>query len=152
MNGNTRRVVSGTRAMPWHGWLAGGLLLLFGIAAAFDHGMSMALGERFYRASGMSEAQVAYFSGVPAWATAGWTLSVWGGLLAAAALLLRRRRAAWLFAGSLLGGLVYMLYLLALSEGREAMGVLWMMPVVMAVITALMIRYCLHLSRRGVLR
>lgn len=147
-----RRVVSGTRALPWHGWLAGGLLLLFGIAAAFDHGMSLALGEAFYRASGMSDAQVVYFTAVPAWAIAGWTLSVWGGLLGAAALLLRRRQAGWLFAASLLGGLVYILHVLVLSEGRQALGVLWMMPPVMAAITALMVRYCQRLARRGVLR
>jgi hypothetical protein len=149
---DARRVVSGTRALPWHGWLAGGVLLLFGIAAAFDHGMSLALGAEFYRASGMSEAQVGYFSAVPAWAITGWTLSVWGGLLAAAALLLRRRQAGWLFAASLLGGLVYILYVLVLSEGRQALGVLWMMPLVMAAITALMVRYCQRLTRRGVLR
>jgi hypothetical protein len=135
-------------SMPWHGWILGGLLLLYGLAAAFDHGMSVAQGEAWYRASGMSDMQVGYFSAQPAWAIAGWTLSVWGGLLGALAMLLRRRLAGMLFALATAGGLVHIAYLLVLTDGREAMGVLWAMPLVLTALMALMVPYSRYLARR----
>lgn len=138
--------------MPWHGWLLGAVFLLYGLAAAFDHVMSLALGAEFYRASGMSEAQVAYFSAVPAWALCGWTLSVWAGLAAALGLLARRTWTIGAFALSLLGSLTYALYVLVLSDGREAMGMLWAMPLVLMMLTGGMIGYSRLLARRGVLR
>ena len=130
-----------TRWMPWHGWLLGGVLLLYGLAAAFDHGMSLAQGEAYYRASGMSDMQVAYFSAQPSWAIAGWTLSVWSGLLGALAMLLRRRLAGGLFALATAGGLIHIVYLLLLSDGRDAMGVLWAMPLLLTGLMALMVPY-----------
>lgn len=138
--------------MPWHGWLLGGLLLLYGLAAAFDHGMSLAQGEAYYRASGMSELQVAYFSAQPAWAIAGWTLSVWAGLAGAVALLLRRPVAAPLFALAAAGSLVYIVYLLVLTDGRAAMGVLWAMPLVLAALMILMVPYSVRLARGRAVR
>lgn len=138
--------------LPWHGWLLGTVFLLYSLAAAFDHVMSLALGAEFYRTSGMSEAQVAYFSQVPAWAVLGWTCAVWAGLCGALALLLRWSLAWRAFAASLAGGLVYMLHVLVLSDGRTAMGVLWMMPIVIALLTTLLALYSRRLSRRGVLQ
>ena len=148
------RIGMGTQGarMPWHGWLLGGMLLLYGLAAGFDHGMSLAQGATYYRASGMSEGQVAYFSAQPAWAIAGWTLSVWAGLLGALALVLRRKVAGALFAMATAGSLVYIAYVLVLSDGREAMGMLWAMPLVLAALLALMVPYCRQLAGRGVLR
>lgn len=141
------------RPLPWHAWLLGGLFLLYSLAAGFDHVMSLAQGATYYRNSGMSESQVAYFTAVPHWAVAGWTLSVWGGLCGSAALLLRRRVATGLLAVSLGGSLVYMLHVLVLSEGgREAMGALWAMPMILGALTALLVGYCWRLAQAQVLR
>ena len=131
--------------MPWHGGLLGGVLLLYGLAAGFDHFMSLAQGEAYYRSSGMSDMQVAYFSSQPPWAIAGWTLSVWAGLLGAVAMLLRHRLAGLLFALATAGSLVYIAYVLVLTNGREAMGVLWAMPLVLAALMALMVPYSRYL-------
>lgn len=138
-------------SLPWHGWLVGGIFLLYSLAAVFDHVMSLSQGATFYRASGMSEAQVMYFSSVPVWAIIGWTLSVWGGLFGSLALLFRSRFASVLFSTSLLGGLIYMLHVLVLSAGSEAMGVLWVMPIVIAVITTAIIFYCQGLTKLRIL-
>ncbi|GEM_PF-427786 len=138
--------------MPWHVRLLGAVFLLYSLAAAFDHVMSLALGAQFYRASGMSEAQVAWFSQVPAWAMLGWTAAVWGGLAGALSLLMRSSFAAASFALSLAGGLVYMLHALVLGDGRAMLGALWMMPLVIAVLTASLALYSRRLAQRGVLR
>ncbi len=152
MNNALKKEATDKVNLPWHGWLLGGVFLLYSVAAAYDHVMSFYQGESYYRASGMTEAQVVYFSSVPDWAVIGWTLSVWGGLFGAVALLFRHRFASVLFATSLVGGLVYILHVLVLSSGREAMGVLWLMPIVLAAITAALIFYCYRFIKSGVLR
>lgn len=149
----TTPLVRTTHSLPWPAWLAGGLFLLYSLAAGFDHVMSLAQGATYYRNSGMSESQVAFFTAVPLWAVAGWTLSVWGGLCGSAALLLRRRVATGLLAVSLAGSAVYMLHVLVLAPGgREAMGVLWAMPMILGVLTAVLVGYCARLTQAQVLR
>ena len=137
--------------LPILAWIAGILLFLFGLLAAFDYVMSLSSGEPYYRASGMNDSQVAYYTSVPLWATVGWTLSVWGGLIGAGLLLLRRAPARTFFLLSLLGNLIYDLYIYALSPGREAMGGLWWMPILMTVISAAMVWYTDRLRARRVL-
>jgi hypothetical protein len=151
MNNALKKGSSTKLSLPWHGWLVGGIFLLYSLAAVFDHIMSLSQGETFYRASGMSEAQIVYFSSVPVWVIIGWTLSVWGGLFGSLALLFRHRFAGVLFSASLLGGLIYILHVLVLSAGREAMGVLWVMPIIIAVITGALIFYCQHLTKLRIL-
>ncbi|HMW49075.1 MAG TPA: hypothetical protein PKD17_18645 [Cellvibrionaceae bacterium] len=140
-----------SQRLPWHGWTLAVIYLLYSLAAAFDYVMSFVQGADYYRASGMTDAQVVYFSSLPMWVLAAWTLSVWGGLLAPLALMARRRFSRELFVLSLLGVLLYILYTLVLSAGREAMGGLWFMPIAIAVITAGFIVYCHQLIKRRVL-
>jgi hypothetical protein len=137
--------------LPWHGWIFGIILFLFGSFSAYDYVMSITQGETFYRASGMTETQVAYYMNFPSWATVAWTISVFGMFLASAALLLRFRIAFILFAISLAGSLLYIIYVFGLSKGRDAMGVIWPAPLVIAAITAAMIFYCVRLSRSKIL-
>jgi len=136
------------KRLPWHGWLVAGIFLLYSLGAAFDYAMSFARGAEYFRASGMNEDQVAYFSQLPLWVLLGWTLSVWGGLLAALALLARSRLSRPLFGLSLVGGLMYIVYTLVLSAGREAMGDVWFMPLLIAAFTAGLILYCQQLQQR----
>jgi len=149
MSTNSKHENLTNSGLPWHGWLLGGIFLLYGLAAAFDHIMSLTQGENFYRASGMSEMQIEYFSNVPFWAIIGWTVSVWAGLLASLVLFFRRRLSSNLFFASVIGNLVYILYVLVLSAGREAMGVLWLMPIVITVMMIGMIFYCRAVTRAG---
>lgn len=137
--------------MPWHGWVFGGILLLFGLASSFDYLMSVTQGETYFRSSGMTDAQISYYSNFPVWATIGWTMSVWGGLLASGTMLLHYRQSLVLFVVSLTGNLLFILYSYFFSAGREAMGVLWTMPIIVALITIGMIFYCQYLTKSKVL-
>lgn len=103
--------------------------------------MSIVQGADYFVASGMTPSQVEYFLNFPVWATVAWTVSVWGMLLATIAFLLRARITFILFTVSLTGTLLYILYVFVLSEGREAMGVIWPAPLFIAGITAAMIFY-----------
>jgi hypothetical protein len=151
MNSTIKADMAVKSGLPWHGWILGSVFLLYGAAAVFDYVMSVSQGDAYYRASGMSVAQIEYFSSVPVWAIIGWTLSVWGGLFGSLALLFRHRFAGILFSTSLLGSLIYMSYTLVLSAGREAMGSLWLMPIVIAALTGAMILYCQQLKKFRIL-
>jgi len=148
-NFSLRRQVN--KSMPWHAWFSGGILLLFGIASCFDYIMSISQGEMYFRSSGMSNEQIAYYTSFPIWATIGWTVSVWGNLFASAAMLLRYRQSVDLFIICLVGSLIFIIYSYFFSAGIEAMGVLWPMPIIMAAITVGMIFYCRYLTRSKVL-
>lgn len=139
-------------SMPWHAWVIGLVLLLFGLASVFDYIMSISQGEEFYRASGMNDMQVVYFSSFPLWTIAAWTMTVWGGLLGSIALLLRSKLSPVLYAVALLGNILYDIYVYALSAGIEAMGFLWFMPMVVTVITAVVIPYASKLAKNKVNR
>ena len=148
---NTTTAYPTSPRLPWTARIAGTLLLLFGLAAAYDYTMSLTVGEPYYRASGMNDFQVAYYTTVPSWATVGWTLSVWGGLLAAVFLLLRKAAAEPLFLVCLTGNVLYDLYIYGFSDGIRAMGVVWFMPLVMTVVSLVMWLYARRLRRRGIL-
>ncbi|MWB94874.1 hypothetical protein GON26_10890 [Flavobacterium sp. GA093] len=138
--------------MPWHGWILGGILLLFGIASCLDYIMSVAQGETYFRSSGMTNEQIMYYTSFPLWATIGWTVSVWGNFFAAAAMLFRSRKSVGLFVICLIGSLGFIVYSYFFSAGVEAMGVLWSMPIIMALVTTAMIFYCQYLTQKRVLR
>ena len=148
----TEREKSKNLKLPWHAWVLGGVFLLYSLAASYDYIMSFYQGEAYYRASGMTESQISYFLTVPLWAVIGWTLSVWGGLSGSVTLFFRHRSTIPLFLSSFTGGLIYILYVLVLSPGREAMGVLWLMPPILAAITLAMFFYCQHLKNIKILR
>lgn len=137
-------------SLPWHAWILGIIFLLFGLASAFDYVMSITQGESYYRASGMTEQQIAHFSAVPFWAVLAWTASVWASLLGAGTMLLRRRIAMPLFLISVAGSLFYILYSFALSTGREAMGEMWPIPFLVTALTVGMVFYCSWLIRKRI--
>lgn len=138
--------------MPLVAWILGGVLFLYGLAALFDLFMSFAQGENYYRASGMSDVQIAYFVNQPTWAIIAWVFSVWGSVFGAASLLMRKPWAHYLFLISVLASTVYMYYTHILTDGRTAMGVLWPMPIVLTLIMIAMALYCRRLACLGILR
>lgn len=149
-NFNLKRAINAP--MPWHAWISGGILFLFGIASSFDYIMSITQGEMYFRSSGMTNEQIAYYSRFPIWATIGWTVSVWGNLFASSAMLFRYRQSIYLFIICLIGSLIFIIYSYFFSAGLEAMGVLWPMPIIMASITVGMITYCRYLIRSKILQ
>ena len=137
---------------PWHGWVLGGIFLLYSLAAAFDSAMSFIQGETYFKASGMNDMQISYFSNLPFWATLGMTICIWGGLLASIALLMHKSIATKLFSIAAISNLLYLIYAYLFSDGISAMGVLWPMPIAITAMMVGMIFYCRHLTKLSVLR
>ena len=129
------------KSLKWHGWILGIILFLYSSFSVYDYLMSALYKDVYFLESGMTEFQIAYFSNYPIWVTIAWTISVWGLFLATIALLLRMRIAFILFIISLIGTMANVLYAFGLSEGREAMGIIWPAPIIITVIIASMVVY-----------
>lgn len=138
---------------PWHLWVVGILALLWNSFGAYDFIMSVTQGETYFRASGMSQAMIDYFNAMPAWMYAPWIAGVWGAVLGTIALLLRKRWAVYLFAISLVGAAVSLVYgLFNPAPLDPAMGPMKFMPWLIVAIATFLWWYAGRMAARGVLR
>lgn len=142
-----------TARVPWHVWLVGIVSLLWNAMGAFDYTMTHVRGEEYLRQMQMSEDVIAWLADVPFWATAGWALGVWGGVVGSILLLARSRHAVTAFAVSLAGVLLMTAYTLTTaapasmnSPGAQAFD--WAIKLV----AVLLLAYAWAMRRRGVMR
>lgn len=135
---------------PVHLWVVGVLSLLWNAFGAFDFS-AMQLRLDFY-VSQITEAQLAYVSGFPAWMVAVWAVGVWGALLGSIGLLLARGWSVWMFAASLAGLAVSTVYNFGLGDGAEIMGTAGVaMTVVIWVVAIALLAYSSRQRKKGVL-
>jgi len=140
-------------ATPWHLWAVGGVSLLWNGYGAYDIVMSMTQGETWWRASGTTDAMIAYYNAMPTWMYAPWVLGVWRAVAGSVLLLMRSRFAVHAFALSLLGAVVSLAYGLMnpMPELPPAMAAMAWMPYVIVVIAAFLAWYAWTMSKKGVL-
>ena len=136
---------------PWHLWLIGGVLLVYALLAAFDSVMTLSRGEAYMRSSGMSDSQIAFFTGLPLWFDMASFVSTWAGLLGAVMLLARRQGGGAVLLIAALSTLTTCLFPYADRSGIAAMGVLWPMPATIAIVYMLAAIYAGRQARCGVL-
>ena len=138
---------------PWHLWAVGGLSLFWNAYGALDYYLSKTQGEVYLRGVGMSQAQIDHFHAMPAWMTAVWAIGVWGAVLGSVLLLLRRRLATPVFAASLLGFVLSLVYAYAIAPLPES-NTPAMMAMQATILTGclLFVWYARVQSRTGVLR
>ncbi|WP_337188957.1 hypothetical protein [Phenylobacterium sp.] len=138
---------------PWHLWLVGAVAVLWNGYGAFGYLMTHFRGEAFMRSAGMTEAQVAFAAGAPAWMTAAWAIGVWAALAGSLLLLLRSKWALHAFVVSIAGFLASMAYTHLLSDGGVVMGASGLaINVAVGVSLALFAVYAWRMTKRGVLR
>lgn len=137
---------------PWHLWVVGIVTVLWNSFGCLDYTMTQTRRDAWFAQMGVTEAQMAYFTAMPAWTHAAWAIGVWGGLLGGLLLLLRRKWALPVFVVSFLGWLAGAVYAFALSDGMEAMGEHWPMQIVIGGACVFFIWYAWFMSKRGVLR
>lgn len=140
-------------ATPWHLWAVGGISLLWNGFGGYDFVMSVTQGETWWRASGMTDAMIAYYNAMPNWMYVPWVLGVWGAV-AGSILLLRSRFAVHAFALSLLGAVGNLLYGLVIARMPTLppeMAMMAYMPWAIVVIAAFLAWYAWTMSKKGVL-
>jgi uncharacterized MnhB-related membrane protein len=140
-----------------HLWIVGALALLWNGLGAYDYLMTR-MRNTDYLAAMMPtvdpHAMLAWIDAFPIWASFGWGLGVWGGLLGSVLLLLRNRWAVPVFAASLLGALLGLGYqILAAPPLAGAEGVMNdVMPYVIILVALALFLYARAMKARGVLR
>jgi len=103
--------------------------------------------------SQFTEAQLAYFYGIPKWAVAGWAFAVWAALAGSIGLLLRRKWSLWSFVVSFAGMVVSTIYNFGLSNGAEIMGTAGaIFSMVIWVVAILLLVYAWRQTKKLVLR
>lgn len=140
-------------ATPWHLWAVGVISLLWNAFGGYDFVMSVTQGETYWRASGMTDAMVAYYNAMPTWMYVPWVLGVWGAVAGSVLLLMRNKLAVPAFALSLLGAVGSLAYGLAnpMPPLPEAMAMMSYMPWVIAAIAAVLAAYAWSVSKKGML-
>ena len=142
---------------PVHLWIVGTLALLWNGFGCYNYFMTRTQGETWIRQMMHTDdgtAIMAYLDSFPIWASAGWGLGVWGGLLGSILLLMRNRLAVPAFAVSLIGAVASNLYQLMypadipeLSGGMNAV-----MPFIIITIALGLFLYARSLRAQGLLR
>jgi len=143
-----------TTRTPWHLWAVGVISLLWNAFGGYDFVMSVTQGETYWRASGMTDAMIAYYNAMPAWMYVPWVLGVWGAVAGSILLLMRRRYAVHAFALSLIGAVGSLVYgfMNPMPELPAAMSFMAYMPWVIALVAAFLLWYAWTMRRKGVLR
>lgn len=136
-----------TGRIHWSFWAIGVIALIWNLMGAINFFMQMnpELLD-FYR-----ESERALIEGRPVWATAGFALAVFGGVLGSALLLLKRSVAFYVFIASLLGVIIAMIHALSADIDfglGESIGVI-LMPLVVA---AFLIWYSKRVESKGWIR
>ena len=142
---------------PAHLWIVGILALLWNGFGSYNYFMTRTQGEIWIREMMHTDdgaAIMAYLESFPVWASAGWGLGVWGGLLGSILLLMRNRLAVPAFAVSLIGALASNIYqLMYPADIRElAAGMNAVMPYVIILIAIALFLYARSQRAKGVLR
>lgn len=136
---------------PWSLWAVGVLALGWNGFASYDFFRVLTEGADYLEAYFPPE-QVAYYISMPTWTNIPYAAAVWGGLAASILLLLRRRWAVPLFALSLLGVIVCIVYAYGMDDWAAVGGSRGMfMWAVITAIAAFLTWYARTLSRRGLL-
>lgn len=148
--------MDGTQKAPAHLWIVGILALLWNGFGCFDYFMTRTRGVAYIESmmpGSDATAIMDHITGFPIFASIGWGLGVWGGLVGAILLLMRNRHAATALGLSLLGALAglgwQLLNPIPLAEAYE--GVNGMMPYIIIAVAALLFVYARAQKAKGVL-
>jgi hypothetical protein len=139
---------------PWHLWVVGIVSLLWNGFGAFDFVNTTTRGEAYMREMKFDQAMIDYFIAMPNWMYVPWILGVWGALLGSILLLLRNRLAVPVFALSLLGAVVSLVYGQFINPpplSPEMAAMKWM-PYVITAIALFLLWYAWAMRKKGVLR
>lgn len=142
------------RRTPVHLWIVGVLALLWNCGGAYDYTMSR-LHDADYVHSMMPNADTAamfaYMDAMPLYASFGWGLGIWAGVLGAVLLLLRSRYAVHAYIASLIGMALSFVYQLAVNPPPPEMDNK-LVVLLVVVIGIVLLVYAMKMRARGVLR
>lgn len=142
---------------PAHLWIVGILALLWNGFGAYDYFMTRTRGAAYVESMmpGVDGSRlIDYIDSFPVWASAGWGLGVWGGLLGAILLLMRHRLAVPVLGLSMIGAILGIGYQLMrpLDVPDMHTGFNAAVPYLIILIAASLFLYARSQRAKGVLR
>ena len=142
---------------PAHLWIVGILALLWNGFGATDYTMTRMRNADWITTMMPGTDPNAVFQWIdafPVWASFGWGLGVWGGLIGAILLLMRNRNAVWAFAASTVGAVLGLGYQMMgappLAGTDTTMNKI--MPAIIILIALALFLYARAMQRTGLLR
>lgn len=134
-------------------WVIAVMSLIWSAFGAFDYTMTRLRDTEYLSAAGNPQVILGWIDGFPLWAQAAWGLGVWGSVAGSVLMLLLSRHAVPAFALSLVGALLSSGYQfthavppeLDTSAGK-------VMPVLIILIVAFLLRFTHVEARKGTLR
>jgi hypothetical protein len=143
-----------TERAPMHVWIVGGLATLWNAIGAIGYYVSRAHNVELMgkMAPGIDpQTAFAYADAMPIWASFGWGLGVWMGLLGSVLLLVRSRWSVYAFGLSLIGMALSFSYQFMVTRPPVGMdGKL--MPMLVVVIGVFLFLYARAMAKKGILR
>lgn len=142
----------GAKAPPSF-WVIAVMSLIWNAFGGLDYTMTRLRNTDYLSAGGDPQVILVWIDSFPLWAQAGWGLGVWGSVAGSVLLLLRRRQAVWAFALSLVGAVLSLGYQLTHAVPPELDTTAGkVMPVLIIVIVAFLLRFAVVEARKGTLR
>jgi hypothetical protein len=132
--------------------VVGVLGLLWNSYGGFDFTMSLTRGDAYYREVDMSDAQIAHMATYPAWMIFVWAIGVWGALLGAVLVLARSKWAVEVFAASLAGFLMSLVYAYLISPMPDSGSAMAIMQGVILAGCVFFVWYAVRARKAGHLR
>ena len=143
--------MNGQAKAPWHLYAVGLLALLWNGYGASQWYMQVTRVTSYY--ANLTLEQVQYIQAQPVWVEVLFGVGVWTGVLGALMLLLRRKLAFNAFVASLIAVLVNTVYVQAMTNGREVMGVSTLYAAIaVIVVAAACAAYAYFARKRGIIR
>lgn len=130
-------------------WVIGIIALLWNIS-----GVGAYLAQAFMNdeaKSLLTEAEQAYYNGIPAWVTAAFAIAVFSGLIGCIALLMKKKIASLLFLISFVAVIIQFVYNFYIQEFMEISGTSIIMPIVVIAISLFLIWYSKDSEKKGIL-
>ena len=138
---------------PLSFWVIAVLSLIWNAFGGLDYTLTRLRNTDYLSAGGDPQVMLAWIDSFPLWAQAGWGLGVWGSVAGSVLMLLRSRHAVAAFAVSLFGAVLTFGYQFAHAPPPElATTAGKVMPVLIILIVAFLLRFTQVEARKGTLR
>lgn len=132
-----------TKPATWF-WIVSAIALVWNLMGVMAYVTQMTMTPEALQA--LPENERALYNTLPMWATAAFTLAVWGGTLGCMLLLLRRKLATLVLIASLIGIVIQMYHSLFISNSIEVYGPGGMIMPIMIIVIAI---FLVWLSRKA---
>ncbi len=142
--------MSESTRVPVSFWVVGGLALVWNLIGLMFYYMQVAATPEQLAEMYTNEAELAFMTSIPAWATGAQCLAVTAGILGCLLLLARKKIAKVFFVASLAGILVQNAYGFILGNGLEAFGAgALVLPIVVIVVAIALVIFSAKAAERG---